>query len=224
MLKGQLWATSDINLVNQAMMQGFKVIYLGDPLTIDPVYKERFVISTALTPDYQTLSLLVDGNIDGFVQMYMLALNSASAMEMFSAIFACLYRGSSVIFYLPPEASGLNFVPYLLQFIEYNFGVTTQTSTTQFSFNPDFATGRIIEFLYLNNLVSAQEYLFHASGISQNTIRKLVNDLRPVVQDPTNLDQVLNWFRNYKKQLIDANKPLINGIQYAGEVSDYKCC
>lgn len=223
MLKGQLWATSDINLVNQAIMQGFKVIYLGDPISIDPVYKEKFVISTALTPDYQTLSLMIDGNMDGFVQMYMMSLNTPSAMEMFSAIFACLFRGSSVIFYLPPEASGLNFAPYLLQFIQCNFGITTQTSTTQFGFNNEFV-GRIIEFLYLSNLVSAQEYLFHATSMNEPAIRKLVNDLRPVVQDPTNLDQILDWFRNYKKQLIEANKPLINGIQYAGEVSDYKCC
>lgn len=223
MLKGQLWATSDINLVNQAMMQGFKVIYLGDPISLDPMYKERFVVSTALTPDYQTLSLMIDGNMDGFVQMYIMSLNTPSAMEMFSAIFACLYRGSSVIFYLPPEASGLNFVQYLLQFIEYNFGITTQTSTTQFMFNPEF-TGRIIEFLYLSNLASAQEYLVNATSMNEAAIRKLVTDLRPVVQDPTNLDQIIGWFRNYKKQLIEVNKPLINGIQYAGEVSDYKCC
>ena len=223
MLKGQLWATSDINLVNQAMMQGFKVIYLGDPISLDPTYKERFVVSTALTPDYETLSLMVDGNIDGFVQMYILSLNTPSAMEMLSAIFACLYRGSNVIFFVPPEASGLNFAPYLLQFIEYNFGITTQTNTTQFMFNPEYA-GKIIEFLYLSNLVSAQEYLIHATTMNEPAIRKLVNDLRPVVKDPTDLNQILDWFRNYKKQLIDANKPLINGIQYAGEVSDYKCC
>lgn len=223
MLKGQLWATSDINLVNQAMMQGFKVIYLGDPISLDPMYKERFVVSTALTPDYQTMSLMIDGNVDGFVQMYIMSLNTPSAMEMFSAIFACLYRGNNVIFFLPPEASGLNFVQYLLQFIEYNFGITTQTNTTQFMFNPEFA-GRIIEFLYLSNLVSAQEYLINATSMNKSAVEKLVNELRPVVKDPTDLNQILDWFRNYKKQLIETNKPLINGIQYAGEVSDYKCC
>lgn len=223
MLKGQLWATSDINLINQAMMQGFKVIYLGDPISIDPAYKDKFVISTVLTPDYQTISLMVDGNMDGFVQMYIMSLNSPAAMEMFSAIFACLFRGSNVIFYLPPEASGLNFAPYLLQFIEYNFGITTQTNTTKFVFNPEFI-GRIIEFLYLSNLVSAQEYLFNATSMNEPAIRKLVDELRPVVKDPTDFNQILDWFRNYKKQMVESNKPLINGIQYAGEVSDYKCC
>lgn len=222
MLKGQLWATSDINLVNQAMMQGFKVIYLGDPISIDPMYKERFIISTALTPDYQTMTLLIENNIDGFIQSYIMSLNTAAAMEMFSAIFACLYRGSNVIFYLPPEASGLNFEQYLLQFIQFNFGVTTQTGTTQFSFNPEF-TGRMIEFLYLGNLVTAQEYLVQSASVSEPAIRKLVSELRPIVKDPTDLQEILDWFRNYKNKLIEANKPLINGIQYAGEVSDYKC-
>lgn len=223
MIKGQLWATDKIDLANQAMSQGFKVIYLGDPLSIDNSIKDKFVVSTALTPDYDTMSVLIDGNIEGFVNMYIASLNTPSAMEMFSAIFACLYRGSNVIFYLPPDSAQLSFVQYLLQFIEYNFGVTTQTSSTQFAFNPEFG-GKIIEFLYLNNLVSPQEYLIYSSTMNRASVRKLVYDLRPHVKDPTNLEQILNWFRNYKKQLIDANKPLINGIQYTGEVTDYKCC
>lgn len=224
MLKGQLWATSDINLVNQAMMQGFKVIYLGDPISItDPYHREQFVVSSALTPDYQTLSLLIDGNVDAFIQSYIYALNSQPAMEMFSVIFACLYRGTNIIFYLPPDSASLNFVQYLLQFIQLNFGVTTQTETTQYGFNPEFME-RMIEFLYLSNLVPAQEYLVNSSQVSAASIRKLVVDLRPVVADPTDLQQILNWFRNYKNQLLSSNKPLINGIQYAGEVSDYKCC
>lgn len=223
MLTGQLWATSDINLVNQAITHGFKVIYLGDPISIDnPMHKDQFIISSALTPDYQTISLLVDGNIDAFIQTYVASLNSPAAMEMFAAIFACLYKGRSIIFYLPPDSADLNFAPYLLQFIQLNFGITTQTATTQFNFDMSFAE-RIIEFLYLSNLISAQEYLTGSSTVSGNAIRKLVVDLRPVVANPTDLDQILNWFRNYKNQLLSTNKPLINGIQYAGEVSDYKC-
>ena len=222
MLKGQLWATSDINLVNQAIMQGFKVVYLGDPISIDPAYEEKFVKATSLVPDYETMSLQVDGNVDAFIQMYMSSLNSKPAMEMFSVILVCLYKGINIIFFMPPEAAGLNYVQYLLQYIEFNFGITTQTKTSNFMFNQEY-TERIIELLYLNQLVTAQEFLINSKSLDDMTIRKLVVDLHPVVKDPTDLKQIITWMSNYKDELIKAGRPLINGIQYAGKVEDYGC-
>ena len=59
-LNGKLFATSDTNVVQQALMNGFRVIYLGDPISIDPALKDKVVVSTALVPDYQTLSLYID--------------------------------------------------------------------------------------------------------------------------------------------------------------------
>ena len=56
------------------------------------------------------------------------------------------------------------------------------------------------------------------------TIRKLVVDLRPVVDNPTDLQQIINWFSRYKDELIKTGRPLINGIQYAGKDNDYVCC
>lgn len=216
MLKGQLWATSDINLVNQALTQGFKVIYLGDPVSIDPVYREKFVVSTSLVPDYQTMALQVDGNMEGFINMYIASLNSKAAVEMLSVILVCLYKGVNILFYLPPEAAGLNFVQYLLQYIEFNFGIKTQTRTTQFMYDTNFS-GKIIELLYLNNLVSPQEFLINSTSLDALTIRKLVDELHPVVEDPRSLEHIMNWFKRYKDELLKCNMPLINGIQYAGE-------
>lgn len=221
MLRGQLWATTEIDMVNQAMMQGFKVIYLGDPISVDPAYKEKFVMASSLTPDYQTMSLQVDGNIEGFLQMYIASLNSKVAMDMFAVILTCLYKGINIIFYLPREAVSLNYIQYLLQYIEFNFGITTQTKTTQFAFNPSYF-GRIIELLYLNDLVTAQEYLVNSTSLDELTLKKLVTDIRPMIEDPSNLQQIISWFSRYKDELIKSDKPLINGIQYTG--SDYACC
>ena len=222
MLKGQLWASSDANLVNQALMQGFKVIYLGDPISIDPYYKDKFVFASALVPDYQTMALQVDGNETGFIQMYSAALNSRAAMSMFSVIFACLYKGTNILFYIPKDAVELNYAKCLLEFLYHNFGIVTQTQTTQFEFNPAF-TSKIIELLYLDNLVTAQEFLVLSDTLDDIVLRKLVVELNPMVDDPNSLECIIEWFSNYKKQLIESNRPLVNGMQYAGEVKDYAC-
>lgn len=220
-LNGQLWATSDINLVQQALMRGFKAIYLGDPISIDPTYKEHFVTATSLIPDYQAMSLQVDGNIDGFIQMYIASLNSKAALEMFSVIFACLYKGTSIIFYLPQESAGLNFIQYLLQFIQNNYGITTQTTSTQYAFDSRFS-GRIAELLYINNLITCQEFLINSESLDDISLRKLVNELHPMVEDPTDINCIIKWFSNYKDELLK-NMNIVHGIQYAGEVSDYAC-
>ena len=224
MLNGQLWATSDIKLVEQALYQGFRVIYLGDPMSLDPVYREKFTTATALIPDYHALSLQIDGDMDGFIHLYIASLNSPAALEMLAIIFVCLYRGINIMFYLPPEASGLNYVQYLLQFIEFNFGIKTQTKSTQFSFDPSFI-GKIVELMYLHDLVSAQEYLVNSTSLNNSSLRKLVVEMRPNVEDPTNISQIVAWFGRYKDELLKSNgRPLINGIQYAGKDSDYGCC
>ena len=220
MLKAQLWATKDINLVNQALMQGFKVIYLGDPISIDPAYKDIFVLASSFVPDYQMMALQIEGNEQAFAQMYYSSLNSQPAIEMMSLILVCLYRGTGVMFYLPPEASGLNYIQYLLEFIKYNYGIETQTKSTHFDFDINFSN-KIIALLYLNNLVTAQEFLLTSGALDEMTLRKLVTELHPMVKDPKDINHILQWFNNYKDAMIKANKPLINGIQYDGEVSDY---
>ena len=220
MLKGQLFATSDINLVNQAISQGFKIIYLGDPISIDQYYKDKFVVASALVPDYNTMAMQVDGNEQGFMQMYMAALNSKAAIEMLAIIFVCLYKGMGIVFYVPQEAAGLNYAQYLLNFLEYNYGICAQTKSTQFSFNPVF-TSKVVELMYLNNLITAQEFLVHSDTLDDIVLLKLVEELHPMVEDPTKLENIIGWFSNYKKELLSTGKPLINGVQYAGEDRDY---
>lgn len=221
-LPGQLWATSDINLVNQAYANGFKVLYLGDPVSMDPAYKDIFIMATSLIPDYNAMSMQVDGNEQGFIQMYTASLSSKAAMEMISVIIAGLYSGKNIIMFLPPEASGLNFIQYLLQFIHYNYGIETQTKSTAYSFDPTFSS-KIAELLYLNSFINAQNFLIASDSIDDLVLRKLVNELRPAVKDPRDINQILKWFSDFKNALLSSNKQLVNGLQYAGEVSDYSC-
>lgn len=222
MLKGKLVASSDINVVNQALINGAKVIYLGDPVSIDPYYKDKFVVASSLTPDYPTMAMQVDGNEAGFIQMYTSSLNSKAAIEMIAVILVCLYKGVNILLYVPQEAMGLNFIQCLLKFLEYNYGVTTQTNTTMFEFNPNF-TSKVMELLYLNNLITSQEFLITSDTLDDMVLRKLVNELHPMVKDPTDIKCIISWFSKYKKELLDSNKPLVNGIQYAGGVDDYAC-
>lgn len=220
-LKGQLCATSDTNLVKQALSQGVKVIYLGDIMS--PEYSDEFIVSSVLIPDCLMMRALIDGDQEKFKQMYLACLASNPATEMMSIILAALYKGRSIMFYLTQEASGLNYIQYLLQFIEDNYGVVTQTKTRTFTFKPEFSK-KVIALLYLNNFVSPQEFLANTEKVDYAVLRKLVGDVHPMVKNPRDLNEIIQWFDHYRDQLLNSDKPLVNGVQYAGEVGDYTGC
>ena len=223
MLKGILMATSDINVVNQSLNQGFRVIYLGDPISIQPEYRDVFTLASSLIPDYTAMSLYIDGNEQGFLNVYLASLNSRPAVEMLSVIFACLHKGFNVLFYVPEDAKGLNYIQYLLEFIRINYGIQTLTQSTEYYFDNNFRD-RMISLLYLGNFVTPQEFLITCGNVDDITIRKLIMDLQPVVSDPTNMEEIVVWLKNFKNELLNSDKPLINGIQLAMEGNDNKCC
>lgn len=224
LLTGQLWATSDFELVNELLREniGVKIIYLGDPESVPPQYRDIFIMGTSLTPNYETLSLLIDGDENAFIQHYTMSLNSKASIEMMTALLACLYKGTSLILFLPKDSIGMNYIQYLLKYIEYNFGIVTQTKSTKFSFNPLF-TGKIAELLYLSNLMSPHEFLVNTESLNDISLRKLVTEIRPMVNNPGDMNEIIQWFSNFKDELLKAKKPLINGVQYAGEDGDYAC-
>ena len=80
-----------------------------------------------------------------------------------------------------------------------------------------------MELLYLNNLITSQEFLVSSESLDDLSLRKLVSELHPMVKDPTDIKEIITWFSNYKDALIQSSKPLINGIQFAGEASEYAC-
>ena len=214
MLKGQLWATTDINLVNHGLTNGFKIVFLGDPISLDPLYKDVFVLASSLTPDYNTMALKVDGDERGFAQMYTASLNTKAAVEMLAVIFVCLYKGTNIMFYVPQEANGLDYIQYLLAFINKNYGIQTQTKSTQFGFDVNYLP-RIIELMYLHNLITPQEFLVNMPSLDDLAIRKLVDDLHPMVNNPTDINEIVAWFSNYKDALTSTgNMNLINGVMY----------
>lgn len=222
MLAGQLWATSDLNMAMQCAANGFRIIYLGDSLSIEPQHKNMFIAASSLVPGYEILSYQIDGNMDAFINSYVDSLNTPPAVEMMSIILACLYKGTNIVFYVPQDALGLNYVQYLLQFINFNYGITTQTKNTQYSFNPAFM-GRILELLYLHQLIDNAEFLMASNTLDEITLRRLVSEYRPNLEDPKDVQSIIKWFSNLKDSMIKENKPLINGIQYAGDEEDYGC-
>ncbi len=211
MINGKMIGTKDPYMVTQLLQSGCKVIYVGDPQSITPQERDAYVVASYLVPDYAALSAHIDGDERKFVQLYYAALSSKPAMEMFSAIIACLHSGFNVVFYVPQTEESLNFIGYLLKFIEYNFGIQTETKSTPFAFNPAF-TDKCIELLYLNNLVTYQEFLQITNNLDDISIDKLILEANPPEDVRGSKETLIKWFSQLKDMLTGT---LIKGMSYS---------
>lgn len=210
MINGRVFATKDQAYAMQCLNQGFKVIYVGDVQSITPQERDAYVVASYLVPDYAALSAHIDGNEQEFVRLYYLGLSSKPAMEMFAAIIACLYKGYNVVFYIPQSEETLDFIEYLLKFIEFNFGIMTQTRTTPFAFNQEFID-KDIELLYLTNLVTYQEFLQITHNLDDVTIDKLIQEVNPPEELRNDREKLVKWFSNLKDSLCGN---LVKGMMY----------
>ena len=216
MFRGILMASSDPMFINQAMANGCVVVYVGDTTTLSPMDRDRMAIATALFPDYKTLAAQIEGNMQEFYSRYIQILSEQPAIEFFAVMLAALYGGKNVVMFFPPEAGDLEFIQVLLEFIRMNFGITPQTKSTQYMYDIKFNT-RNAELMYLNNLISPQDFVLIADKLDSTVLTKLVYDIKPYVANPNDINDYMIWFNHYKKAMMDEGKPLTAGIQYAGK-------
>lgn len=212
MIKNMMIGTKDINVVNEALQNGFKVIFVGDSTVMPKEALERYVVASSFVPDYNALSMHIDGNERGFVQAYFAALASKAATEMFSAVIACLHNGYGICIYMPETEDSLDYIGYLFKFMEYNYGIQAATKTTPFMYNPKF-NDRNITLLYLNNLVDYSEFLRHVCNLDDTTIEKLKSEVPGIPSNiMNNTAELVKYFSNLKDQLTMARGMIYEGV------------
>lgn len=212
MIKNMIMGTKDPNVVNDALQQGFKVIFVGDSSAVPKEVLDKFVVASSFVPDYNALAMHVDGNERGFVQAYFASLASKAATEMFSAIIACLHNGYGIVIYMPEAEDGLDYIGYLFKFLEYNYGIQTATKSTAFMYNPKF-NDRNITLLYLNNLVDYTEFLRYICNLDDTTIEKLKSEVPGIPQNiMNNTPELVKFFSALKDQLTMTRGMIYEGV------------
>lgn len=212
-MTGTLIATSNINEAINYYNNGVKVLFLGDPLSNDP--NSGFMAAGPLVPDYNVLSLDINGDVNGFTQQYAIQLNQPSAIEFFAAIVGAVFRGFNICLYFPQDAIGLSYVDFLLKYIESVYGITSMTKTTQFMYNDSF-NSKNLYMLYMNNIISSQEYIMYGDIMDEIILQKLINDLQliNIIEDPNSYESCLNWINNYRNQMQSAGQVLYIALNY----------
>lgn len=197
--KAKLMATSDlevaVNTKNQAP-DNCKILYIGEPLEKPNI---DCINATALCPNYYTLQIFIEaGECKNYIDSYTDYLQRTGA-ETIATILCALMNGTNIVLYFPYETLELKYPGYLLQYLEVYFGITAQTKSTDFNYNPSYNSNNL-RMLYINRLISPADFVLNSEEIDDICIQKLKQDYLqkyPMISTYTP-DQMIKWIEDLK--------------------------
>lgn len=215
MMNGTLNIVTDQQLILQSAVSNpnIKVLVIsGNMDDNDPFIQSTSAsLVSVLLPPPSSSMMEMDGNIQGYLESYYAYLNSGHAFMFVCVILRAIYNGVNVILYTTPEESQLSFMSVISDFFQNQFGITVGTVDRPYEFNPNYFP-IILEIMYMNNIMNADELLFsypeHVQIQNQHLLTKLYSDVVPYLgtTSPT-MDQISMYFNNRvhlsKRNIID---------------------
>lgn len=185
-INGRILATKDINVVNMEVSNGARPLYMGDVESMPNVPFE-FIKVPLLVPDYNALSLLIDGRLRDYERSYINTLKSPASVELFASIIGILHMGGNIVMYFPEENEDLNYSNILLNHIRTLYGITVQSRTTAFFYDTRYDSFNA-RLLYLYNIIGPVDYVMMTEDITDVDIEKLKLELAPMWNIPVNVN------------------------------------
>lgn len=197
----QIFATSDMSIVDNAARSGFKLIYIGDQMEIPQGY--NFINMPQLTPDYKTICAAISGDDNALTQSYFESLTTPQVEETIAVLLGALTRGVNIVLYFPMDTLQLKY-PYLfLQFLMEKFGIKVGDKNTPPIYNPAFDQ-IILRMLYIYKIIPWNEYIMNTDTLDPISLIRLREDLCGQYNIPTNIsDQdMVNKVQQIKDEIV----------------------
>lgn len=210
LINGSVTVVYDLNMATNALQNGCKVIYLGDPTGCTEPIMRNFIMGTIFLPRVEFMQELVSGQNDTFTQHYTNQLYSdPNVFEFLKTIILALHQGMNIIIYIPQESLGFGFHQLLFNTIYNMCGIHPQMNQNDsFFIDPSF-TQMIAEILYCSNFLSLEQFI-GALPLDVFTNQQLFhNMISKVFGHGSAHDKVFTDFIiALKKQMVESNEVL----------------
>lgn len=191
-----------------------KIILIGEP-DKDLMVEFNAISGSLFMPPYEAVMEEMDGNIDGFRNLYYHHLYSNECQEYIALIFRALYEGKKILLYLSKDESELMYSRVLIEYFASVFGLMISVSPERpANFNQQFAN-IVCDLLYLYDLFSINEYFMNRieSPIATMILQKLISEMNPYVENRT-LEQYQLYFSKYQRAVQSVPFPITNGLVF----------
>lgn len=206
-LTGNLFATSDLGVVDTAARNGYKLLYIGDSMEMPREYK--FIDAIAFTPDYQSMMAAIGNDIPRFQELYSRNLNQPSSQELMAIILKALRQGTNIMMYFPQDSLQLQYPAFLLQYFENALGIQTGTDMIPPAYNENYNLSNL-RLMYIFRLIGWKEFLLVCEDVDPIVMGRFREDICPAFGiNPSISDfDMMNEIEKIKKNLQDQlNKP-----------------
>lgn len=205
-LPGQLIAVYEEKMALDSVNHGCNVIFIGDPVGMVQ-FQDIFISGAAFIPKVEAMQMLVNGNRNGFVELYNMQLyNDPIVREFLDTIVCALYQGKTIVLYIPEIAFGFAYHEILFQYISNVYGLYVQKDK-HLPYYQKFGYITVIDALYNFNQIDEVLYLsFIPDEILEDPefMKRRLCVMFGLEYNRNNVEYLKNW----KQCINNANRPL----------------
>lgn len=202
--KGILSCTMDQNIAINCAISGWKILYLGDPSGDEElINRYNLILAMPLVPDYPILMKDIDGTEGEFELAYEDMLGRELSANFFVAILTSLFMGNNIMMYFPSSVSDFKYPSVLLNYIQKEFGIVAQSPQYQFMYNDEYNQSNLILMYSFGTIDHISFLIWYNYPYDPMLIDRLINDIRPRLNNPNDYNEKVNVINNYRNSLFD---------------------
>lgn len=202
--RGVLNATSDSNVAINSSLNGWKVLYLGDPEDERGLINAYgFITALQLVPDYNILAKEIDGCIDQFDLEYVEMLGSTESCNFFVAILTALFQGINIMMYFPKSVTDFRYPSILIQYFQQQFGIVVGMIDRNCMYIESYNDPDLL-LMYTFNAINHMDFLLYYNGpLDNNIVDRLIcqTGLLPANRLSTTYTEKIAKILSYKESL-----------------------
>ncbi len=200
--RGILNATTDSNVAINATLNGWKVLYLGDPEDERGLINAYgFITAMQLIPDYNILSKEIDGCIDQFDLEYTEMLGNMESCNFFVAILTALFRGINIMMYFPKSVTDFRYPSILITYFQQQFGISVGMIDRHCTYNEMYNNPNLLLMYTFNSINHMDFLLFYNGPMDNELLDRLIFQIGLPVSDLNNNAEKIAKITSYKESL-----------------------
>lgn len=228
MIPVNAWIIQSKEEADNILLNGGKIVILTEDIPEylnNPYFGTSSLMANCLLPNYEAVSYYIEGDTQNFSRSYNEMLSYPESSVYFITMISAMLNNIPLGFVFGSEeieqAAQMEFLNHLaMQYgihLGHNFQIGYEPPIPIGWMDRNYS-GNNMCLLYMNNLLTPQEYLYVYPLELQITpviLQKLLIDLRPPIHNPNDFQEVEAYFDMLRKTIRNANRVLIDPMVMA---------
>ena len=214
LLSGQLIAVYNKMMAIDSRKNNCDVIYVGDMTGLNSYEANMFINGSILIPNVRAMQYLVIDEKNSYRKEYLMQLNTdPNVSEYIETIVCALFKGKTIVLYVPEEALEFNYHEILFQFFRNAVGLNIQKGPNDpFYFDTSY-TPQILTILLKYQMIDRWYYLYMMPEELMNDMMFMRNIILPSM-GYNYTEENIQFIIGVRKEMDKKNKVIRPAITY----------